>query len=354
MPLCGAYFLAHPASITGMQPNIDIGMPADTMEGLFWWLVSYTGSVEQVAAAEQLEIQLHRPNANYMKPISRSSSAAKPRRRPPLWLRQRRPGPGHAAWEGPVGSAVLGKKILVPFQNSTEPDMASWSFAMAYRFLLRCAMASTGQLIAINIYAPRFAQLLLLWAASGNKVDWDLVENLWQVPCGPVALAQRLHLVQGPHRLRRLRQLLDSALRLRGLPSTHVSFIKVPVAEMVPVVRANVAANFSALLDAGGSNLVHVSSSVSSWRSPNTFQQLDSCKRCKSLRLAQFTCHSRAQHFSLKFRASNMTYVNKNWDVPLLYKDRVLEKAPQPMIVLLELLPKYLLFQLTKSTQRKC
>lgn len=300
--------------------------------GSFWWLVSYTGSVEQVAAAEQLEIQLHRPNANYMKPISRSSSAAKPRRRPPLWLRQRRPGPGHAAWEGPVGSAVLGKKILVPFQNSTEPDMASWSFAMAYRFLLRCAMASTGQLIAINIYAPRFAQLLLLWAASGNKVDWDLVEKLWQVPCGPVALAQRLHLVQGPHRLRRLRQLLDSALRLRGLPSTHVSFIKVPVAEIVPVVRANAAAIFRRCLTP-----VEASWCMSRLRFLHGGAQTHSnswthARDAKALDWRNLLA-TPEHNIQSAISGFNMTYVNKNWDVPLLYKDRALEKAAHDCVV---------------------
>ncbi len=157
-------------------------------------------------------------------------------------------------------------------------------------------------------------------------MDWDLVETLWQVPCGPVALAQRLHLVQGPQRLRRLRQLLDRALRRRGLASTHVSFIKVPVAEMVPVVRANTAAIFrryltpveatwclSRLRFIYGGAQTH----CNSWTHSRDAKALDWGK------LLATPDH----HIQSAISGYNMTYVNKDWDVPLLYKDKVLEKA---------------------------
>lgn len=169
-------------------------------------------------------------------------------------------------------------------------------------------------------------------AASGNKVDWDLVEKLWQVPCGSVALAQRLDLVQGPYRLRRLRQLLDSALRRRGLPSTHVSFIKVPVAEMVPVVRANTVAVFrrclapveatwclSRLRFLHGGAQTH----ANSWTHARDAKALD---WRNLLATPDHNIQSAISGF-------NMTYVNKNWDVPLLYKDKVLEKAAHDCVV---------------------
>ena len=84
---------------------------------------------------------------------------------------------------------------------------------------------------------PMFKQLLMIWAAAGNVLDWSLLEKTWKVPCGPVAVARLCHLVKGPQRLKRLRKLVNDALALRGLPTTRLTIIPVPIPEMVAPAR---------------------------------------------------------------------------------------------------------------------
>ena len=151
--------------------------------GSFWWLVAFIGSAAQIAAAEQLEIQAHQPNANMQRRPAQVCGPQKKRSRTPQWFRnQHQAPPLQAAWE-----SVAGQGSLAKLSSSSSPsnvstvDSSSWSFAMAYRFAQRCNLASSNKMAAINIYAPRFASLLILRAASGNAVDWTLVEKHWKV-----------------------------------------------------------------------------------------------------------------------------------------------------------------------------
>ena len=66
----------------------------------FWWLVTFTGSAAQIAAAEQLEIQAHQPNANMQRRPAQACGPRKKRSRPPQWFRnQHKAPPLQAAWE---------------------------------------------------------------------------------------------------------------------------------------------------------------------------------------------------------------------------------------------------------------
>ena len=82
--------------------------------GSFWWLPTFVGPVNQVAAMEFLEIQVHTPNANARPAADQGRSRCKGghQKRPPKWRRRSASTrPKHAAWEGRVGSRQLEKGI---------------------------------------------------------------------------------------------------------------------------------------------------------------------------------------------------------------------------------------------------
>ena len=207
--------------------------------GSFWWLPTFVGPVNQVAAMEFLEIQVHKPNANARPTADQGSSRCKGghRKRPPKWRRRCASArPKHAAWEAHVGSRQLEKR-MAPSIAAEELDMSQWSFSQAYRHMQRCHVAATAIAGPLSIYMPVFKQLLMIWAAAGNALDWSLLETTWKVPCGPVAVARLCHLVKGPQRLKRVRKLVNDALALRGLPTTRLTTIPVPIPEMVGPAR---------------------------------------------------------------------------------------------------------------------
>ena len=167
--------------------------------GSLWWLVTFVGPSAQVAAAEALEIKLHRPTANAGHHVAQQNKQA-PRRRPLKWLGRRSfcAGPAYAAWEGLVGGRQLAMTSAPPVP--LEVDMSSWPFCQAYRHVQRCGLSAHdahAELGAVSICQSCHRQLLLIWAASGHEVDWALLEKTWKVPCGPVALASFLYMVRG-------------------------------------------------------------------------------------------------------------------------------------------------------------
>lgn len=184
---------------------------------------------------------------------------------------------------------------------------------------------------AVNIYAPRFAQLLLLWAASGNAVDWTLVEKHWKVVCGAVALASRTNLVQGPQRRVRLRRILDLALTARGLMTTHVVYIRVPVLELVPLARVTV------------SNAIHKSMhpEAAAWcMSRLRIVHGDVCSHikrwthAKDVKALKWNMLPRIPREQLMGAISgkDMGYVDVSWDVLVLFNDKALEKIARDCV----------------------
>ena len=299
--------------------------------GSFWWLVTFVGPTKQIAAAEHLEIMLHKPIANCRPdaaPRQRTNLRVQ-RNRPHRWQRRRAnvsAGPKHAAWEGSVGSCQL-TKCMAPVA-AVDVDMATWSFSEAYRHLQRCYLGATAMQGPMCIYNPAHKQLLMIWAASGHEVDWPRMERIWKSDCGPVTLARFWHLVKGPQRLQKLRQNLDQELRNRGLPATRPVFVPVPVKEMVTAARCQFAGS---LRRSFPPSVVRWCLSQVRFSHGKFPRHCDSWTHIKDARKLDWNKLHEVAPGSMydALAGQNMQRIEQSWDVPCFLSDAELQRRFQ-------------------------
>ena len=70
---------------------------------------------------------------------------------------------------------------------------------------------------------PIFKQLLMIWAAAGNVLDWSLLEGTWKVPVWTGRSSEVVSRGEGPQKLKRLKKLVNEALASRGLLATRLT-----------------------------------------------------------------------------------------------------------------------------------